>query len=450
MSGIALCSWAATIVFGLLLWAAPVPAAAADPDGDDAPKLLGDHDGWRSGLKKYGITPAVVDINEVLGNLGGGVRRGVIYEGRTDLSLAVDLRPQFQWPGDFFVRAYQVRGRGLTPDIANLNTISNIEATATTRLFELWYEQQIGDWLHVRLGRQAADQEFLIADGAKLFINATFGFPTLPAVSLPSGGPAYPLATPAVRLRVDVNEELTFFAGVFNGDPAGPGTGDPQKRDPSGTRFSFSDGLFTIYEARYNPGKTTKNGTYRVGAWYHTEPFADQRIDTTGLSLASPLSSGTPRRHSGNGSIYASVDQPLFGGDDKSGFAAFARVMTAPDDRNLLDFYVDGGITYKNPEKNLFGRTGDTFGLAIAYANIGKSARALAIDQTILAGMPVPRRTGETLIELTWQIAIADGVQLQPDLQYVINPGGGIANPLAPASRVGNALIAGLRSTIDF
>jgi hypothetical protein len=68
-------------------------------------------------------------------------RRGsasLIYEGLTDLSLAFDFRPQFHWRGNFFVRAYQIHGKGLTAaNIDNLNTISGIEATATTRLFEL-------------------------------------------------------------------------------------------------------------------------------------------------------------------------------------------------------------------------------------------------------------------------------------------------------------------------
>src|SRR5205823_896574 len=97
-------------------------------------------------------------------------------------------------------------------NIDNLNTISGIKATATTRLFELWYEQHIGDWLRIRIGQQSAGQEFLISTGAKPFINSAFGWPTLPGVDLPSGGPNYPLATPAVRFRIDANDELTLFA----------------------------------------------------------------------------------------------------------------------------------------------------------------------------------------------------------------------------------------------
>jgi carbohydrate-selective porin OprB len=122
-----------------------------------------------------------------------------------------------------------------------------------------------------------------------------------------------------------------------------------------------------LYEARYNPDNSPKNGTYRLGAWYNSERFGDQEIDTSGVSLASPLSNGMPRLHRGDASFYAVVDQPLFGGGP-DGFAMFGRAMGAPDDRNLIVTYLDGGITYKSPFKNLFDQTGDTLGFAAAYA----------------------------------------------------------------------------------
>lgn len=89
--------------------------------------------------------------------------------------MAFDFRPQFHWRGNFFVRAYQIHGKGLTAaNIDNLNTISGSEATATTRLFELWYEQHIGDWLRIRIGQQSAGQEFLVTTAAKPFVNSAF------------------------------------------------------------------------------------------------------------------------------------------------------------------------------------------------------------------------------------------------------------------------------------
>lgn len=426
------------------------PEPAPPPNADPNKLLLGDIGGLRSQLTKLGITPALTETEEILGNVTGGVHQGLIYEGLTDFSLAYDFRPVFHWRGNFFVRGYQIHGRGLSAEnINNLNTVSSLEATAATRLFELWYEQHIDDWLRIRIGQQSAAQEFMIAVGGKPFVNSAFGWPTLPGLDLPSGGPNYPLATPGIRVRIDVNEELTLFTGIFNGDPAGSGAGNPQQRDPSGTSFRTNDGVFAIAEVRYNPSNSPKSTTYRLGGWYNSKSFADLEVDTSGGPLASPLSTGLPRQHTGDSSIYAVVDQPLFG-DGPDGLAVFARAMAAPSDRNLIDSYFDGGITYKNPSKNLFDQAGDTMGFAVAYAHIGEAARALAAETAAFTGQTIPRRSSETVLEVTYQTQLMPGWQVQPDLQYVINPGGGIPNPRAPATSIKNALVGGVRTTIAF
>ena len=66
-------------------------------------------------------------------------------------------------------------------------------------------------------------------------------------------------------------------------------------------------------------------GAYRIGAWYHTSArFADQRFDNTGLSLASPQSTGIPLDHTGDYGVYGVVDQMLYRvpGTDDQGLSA--------------------------------------------------------------------------------------------------------------------------------
>ena len=201
------------------------------------------------------------------GNVSGGTHRGLIYEGLTDLNLTFDLRKHYNWRGVFFARAYQIRGRGLSADyLDNLDTVSSIEAARTTRLYELWYEQHIEDWLRIRVGQQSAFQEFLVTTTGRLFINSTFGWPGLPSTDLPAGGPELSARTPAVRFRVDASDALTFYTAFFNGNPVGAGTGNPQLRDASGTSFRVNDGLFAISEIRYNPENSSNTGGYRIGA----------------------------------------------------------------------------------------------------------------------------------------------------------------------------------------
>ena len=47
-------------------------------------------------------------------------------------------------------------------------------------------------------------------------------------------------------------------------------------------------------------------------------------------------------------------------------------------------------------------------------------------------------------------VTVAPWWQVQPDFQYVFNPGGGILNPNQPTQRIGNEAIFGLRNTITF
>lgn len=408
----------------LAIGLAPEPADAEAPAADD--HLLGDIGGLRPFLAQYGASVELTETSELLGNLTGGMRQGAIYEGLTEMSLTLDLRPRFGWPGVIRADALQIHGRGLAANnIGNLDTVSNIEARATTRLRELWYEQDIGDWLHLRIGEQSADREFLVSSTAQVLVNGTFGWPTLPATDLPAGGPAYPLGTPAVRLRLDAGGALAWYTGAFNGNPAGGGLGDPQRRDPSGTAFRTNDGVLALTELRYNPGSSPDNGTYRLGGWYNSEPFRDQHL---------PLS------HSGDFSLYGVVDQPLVSSEGGGQLSAFVRAMGAPGDRNLVDLYLDGGLAYKGP----FGRKDDTVALGFAYARIGSAARARDAE------MGAPVRSSERLVELTYQAQLTPWWQLQPDLQYIVNPGGGVLNPLQPESRIGDALVLGLRTQITF
>jgi porin len=84
-------------------------------------------------------------------------------------------------------------------------------------------------------------------------------------------------------------------------------------------------------------------------------------------------------------------------------------------------------------------------GLGFGYAHV--SRRAQAADR--LHGSFTPVRSSETFIEATYQAQIAPWLQIQPDFQYVMSPGGGVANP-ATGRKIGNEVVLGLRSNIVF
>ncbi len=434
------------------------PLSAPDTGGlFTRDKLLGDPGGLRTRLGELGLSPGLADTEEVFGNPTGGGRTGVTYEGVTEISLGIDTDRLFGVPGGTFnVSAFQFHGRGLGVNNvgALLPTSSAEQNVRGARLFELWYEQVFPDQkFAVRIGQQSADQEFLISQLAGLFINSAFGFPTLPSLDLPSGGPAYPLATPAIRLKVIPNDQTTLLLAVFNGDTAGPGLGDPQRRDPSGTAFRLNDGVFAIGEVQYaiNAGEdaTGLPGTYKLGAWYNSQNFPDQRFRSDRLSLADPFSTAAVRFRRNDYSVYAVVDQTVWRetGVKDGGIGVFARVMGAPRDRNLIDVYAQGGVDYKGP---FASRGNDTVGLAFSYAHISDRTSQLDRDRAAFSGVPLPIRHSETSLELTYQAQLAPWWQIQPDFQYIFSPGAGIPDPARLTRRIGDAAILGLRTNVTF
>ncbi len=434
---------------------AGAPPAAPSPEAPtgffERATLFGDMGGVRTSLGRYGISLGLSETSEVFGNPTGGIRRGVIYEGLTQMSLGVDLGKAIGLDGGTLnISAFQIHGRGLSiNNINNLNVTSGIEATRATRLFEWWYQQSLfGGKADIKVGQQSADLEFMTSQYSGLFINASFGWPTLPAVDLPSGGPAYPLATPGVRLRFTPDDSFAALLGVFNGSPAGLGTGDPQLRNRSGTNFDLNSGVYVIGEVQYqlNPGDNApgKPGTYKLGAWYNSNASDNQFFINGPIDATTPV--GRRLRH--NYSIYAVADQLVYRppGVKDGGAGVFLRAMGAPGDRNAVNVFVSGGLTYKGA----FGRGNDTMGLGVSWARISDTARASDAAFAQATGGFLPTRTSETVLELSYQAQIAPWWTLQPDLQYVFNPAGGIPNPNRPDRRIGDALILGLRTGITF
>jgi porin len=412
----------------------------------------------RKTLKDAGVDLEVNDTSETLSNPTGGIKQATIYQGLLASTLTLDLEKLVNWSGaSVYAEGYQISGRGLSQSaIGNFLVVSNIEALASTRLVDLWFQQEFLDRkASLRIGQIALDDEFYISQYAANFINSTFGCPDLFSVDLPSGGPCYPFAAPGVRLRAAPTTGLTISAAVFNGNPAPPGPGDPQVRNSSGTNFLIGvGGVFALAELAYSfdaqPDLPSPLSDVKLGGWYHSADFPDLRHDTLGRSLADPTSNGIAAAHRGNFGPYLILDKMLWQPPDAvtRGLAGFLRVGGAPGDRNLLSLEVDAGLTYKGL---LPGRELDLTGVAASYGRIGGAARAAASD-TALFGVAQPARDYEAVLEATYLWNVAPWWVLQPDLQLIFHPGGHIPPPLpAPQGQpIPNALVLGIRSTITF
>lgn len=415
----------------------------------------GDPDHSRAYLAGKGIAYGFSYYGEVMGNPSGGFSQGSIYDGRAKAVIDLDLEKIIGWSGlSFHGNVYQIHGHGLTRDhIGNLLTATSVEALPSTRLYKASFDQTLGDKMSLRFGQFAADAEFAITDtGISQFVNTTFGWPALNQSNLPSAGPAYPLTALGVRVKYDPSERLTLMVATFDGDPAGPGKGDPQARNNDGLNFRLQDAPFTIGEAQFHYKDAESiiglPGTIKVGGWYHAGRFDDQRFGANGVPLA--VSGGSPRRLRTSHALYGIIDQQIYrmtGEKADNGITAFSRITAAPSDRSLIDLYVDGGLRFVG---FVPGRPDDTFGFGFAYARIGNGR--LADKDSVANGITIPVRDYEGLLEFSYTAVVVPGWTITPDLQYIIHPGGLVSDPRSsdPMRAIADATVVGVRSLIRY
>jgi len=404
--------------------------------------------GIRPPLARSAIRVSPTYIGEVLGNPSGGVKQGTHYDGLLDVHIDANMEKMIGWKGlCFHTNMFQIHGTSITGEnLLSIVSASNIEAFPSTRLDEFWFEQSLfGEKLSVRFGKLAADTEFMFADSAGAFIASTFGWTTLSSDNLPFGGPIYPFASPGVLVSVRPNDRLTLMTAVYDDDPIGPCAEDldPGQCNKDGLEFRLDDPPLLLAEAdySYNQGGA-RPGIIKFGGWYDFGKFDDQRFDVNGGLQG--ITGLDPREHDGTYGIYGIIDQMVYrlpGDGDAKGVSVFARVIGSPSDRNQIDAYFDTGVVFTGMVPR---RPNDVFGVGLAYTGISDDASAFDRD----SGLSVIRNH-EVFLEVSYTAEIVPGWFLQPDFQYIWNPGGNVPDDTGTRP-IKDATVLGVRTTISF
>ena len=358
------------------------------------------------------------------GNLSGGIQTGAAYEGLLKLTQQLDLKKIIGWGGaSIFTSWLYPYGNGLSDKYTGeLNLLSNITAYNSFRLFELWFQQKfLGDSASIRIGQMSADLEFYQSENSNVFINSCFG--TFPTISFGTSLPIYPVG--GLGTRVDFHPSSATFAraAVFDSNP-----GQQNTNDKHGTLFHLNptSGVIVIAEAGYQVSPSADNNgkdeAYTIGGYYDSRTFTGNFIQST---------------HSSNCGFYAIADRRLYRStpyineqSSNAGLGVFASFSVAPPDRNEVSFYIDGGINYTG----LFpGRDKDLLGLAVSYTKIS--------NDYVVNNIPV-HSGHETVLEATYRFWVNDSLHLQPDFQYIFDPGAFRHLP--------NTVVIGMRFDLTF
>ena len=366
-----------------------------------------------------------------------GARQGAAFPGAAGVQFTLLLRRLIGWQGArIFLFALGTHGGAPGNFVGDVQGVSNLEAPAAVRLEEAWLQQNLLDnrlsWL---VGRYDLNTEFYRLQSGGLFVNSSFGIGPEFAQSGRAGPSIFPNTAVGTRVDFKPSPNVVWRAAVLDGVPVGHPEG--------GIRlFAPGDGVLLVGEMalisrpdtvgeprqrRFRIGRGPARsyaGKLALGAWYYTGRFPD---------LVATTPNGAPVQHRGSGGAYLIGDQTVWSPrrGRPGALAAFAQLGLGDGRVNQIGGYVGGGLTFTAP---LSSRAGDAVGLAVAAARNGSPYERV---QTTV-GDPA---AGETTVELTYLAQLRSWLALQPDVQYVIHPGG--------TRSALNAVVLGLRVAVS-
>lgn len=243
--------------------------------------VLPDPWGWevqRQWYRERGVTFAGILTNDGFVNVQGGIKRGAVFEGKFEGIVGIDFERLAGLKGlTFFSNIFQTHGNGGPGRslVNGLDTISNIEALPSIRLSELWLEQKFWEGrVGLRVGQLTTDSEFYNSQYFNVFL--TSDWPTITSTGLPGGGPAYPLSTPGIRLKLDPTPNHSMLLALFNGDPAGPCQNqNPEVCNRYGLNFRVKDPpLLPLQSGSEGHRSCRRNSPGRVSSLWHVQRSA--------------------------------------------------------------------------------------------------------------------------------------------------------------------------------
>jgi porin len=363
------------------------------------PYMTGTWGGLRERLVTAGVTPTITYTVDFLGNPVGGQHRALTYSGSFSVDMRLDLEKVWgQAAAVLDISGEWGSGESLTvEDFGTTFSASQLSSNNAIRLYALAFEQSLFDHrFDIRLGRFGVGDDFLTSPLYTPFVSGAFdGSPGSVGINVPSFT-SFPIATWGLRTRVKPLEDFYVMGGAYYSDAS------LGREQAHGLDFSIRDeaGVFVIGEIGYlhnqRRGMTGLPGNYKLGGYYDSNAYPE-------------LGGAAQDRVRGNYGVYVLVDQQVYRegpADSPQGLTPFATVTYAPADRNTFPLFFSAGLVYQGL---LSGRDRDTTAFGLAY---GRFSRHL------------PRQIFEMELEWTYEIALAPWLTVQPDMQYIVRPGG--------------------------
>lgn len=416
-------------------------------DGDAA---LGDWWGIRNMLDDEGVKISANYTNNIAGNATGGLGRGFAYADNIGFGVELDFEKLIGWDGlSLIVSGLNRDGTSLSQDyIGNQFTVQQVFGGSAVMFYALAFEQKLfDDKVSLKFGRFATGDDFASSPIYWLYMNNGIdGNPQ--ALPVNTAFSAYPWAVWGARLRVEPTPEFNGMLGLYQVSDR------IFVRNYHGLDWSMrsNDGVQLLMQLGWTPEFFKR--PVESGATNEGKAIVEGK--SSGKSVASTEMKGYPG-HYWFGLYYSPWDFPQFGTSERAGnsygfywhadqmvfqeapgsdqgltlWSAF--VLSPQQNIAKLPFQVNGGVIYKG----LIPTRDDDFTcFGIVYGKFSSDYAQSVADTG--AGYP----EYELVFECNYKIQISKFAFFQPDLQWVVNPGG--------TGNIPNALVIGAQMGVTF
>lgn len=356
--------------------------------------------------EKYGLYFEIVYRQDTFWNTRGGnsTKSPPDRPRMAGLYLELDTAAAGLWEnGTFFLGLEYITGKN--PSDSRVGDWQWMSWISTDRrraqVSEFWYRHSfLEDSIWIKFGKMEANTEFNAIDYSLDFIHSSAALnPTIPI-------PSYPDQDWGLVAGIEPSEHVAVNAGIYQGDLNGSRS--------IGNTLGNLRGPMLIVEPSFRYEINGLPGKINIGTWWNGREFdAYHRNRPNRTTYGSSYG------------FYGFLQQLLWKENPADtecaqGVGIYGQYGWVPKNRSEIDDFIGGGMTWQGAIR---GRDDDVIGLGAFCVYFSDSA---GFDDR-----------AETAVELFYKAWLTGWLSVQPDVQFISNPGGvGNRNAIVVGSRV--------------
>lgn len=379
-----------------------ITGAAAAESGDwlSGDYLTGDWNGNRTQLEEDGYRFFAYYNSIVSSNLSGGIESGTAAAGDLFAGMQIDLGKVLSWDGwTFSLTGIHRHGSSIDDNVGGIYSVMQLVGGQTYFLYNLSLEKTwADDKFAFKFGRITATDDFAGSPFYSYYLSNSIDG-QIRAVLFDGVMTSYPFAVWGARFLYALSDDFRIKIGAYQLTEK---MWDP---DQHGTDFAFrdSDGLSLMTQLEWDWSMNGKPGHFNLGfnnVHFDMPNFNSNEVTDTFIRY------------------YAQYDQQVTqeAPDSEQGLYLFGTLAyTDQQEVALVPLQVSLGAQYIGPFE---GRSKDRLIFGTTY---GQLSDDYADEQEALGN---GRPDYEWIFELGYRVQLTKFAYIQPDLQYVMQPGG--------------------------